>query len=46
MEKRRDEKAMKKYFEDQDKCPPGMEYVTGFKKEGGTYVKGFCRKVN
>ena len=26
------------------RCPEGMEYVRGYRKRNGEYIRGFCRK--
>ncbi len=42
-------KLKEKYGKEDEKlrhyCPNGMEYVKGFHKKDGSYVKGFCRKI-
>ena len=41
----RSEEKDKKLDSRNNMCPSGYEYVNGFHKKDGSYVKGFCRKM-
>lgn len=33
------------FVEDYEDCPPGYEWVSGYKTKAGLYVQEYCRKI-